>query len=167
MLPSITQATHVVLRPRKELPGISDTDRRDKVQSMNLRQMASCSLHRTARSREDQSMKSDSTRRELLRNGALVLSTSTLGSLCTSAWAQTGKESKEPEVTATEDLMREHGVIRRALWCTPNLQRRSGNRRDRLMLPRSTKQPSYFGHLARITTNACWKSGTSFPSFGR
>src|SRR5712691_5646259 len=25
------------------------------------------------------------------------------------------KEEKEPEVTATEDLMREHGVIRRAL----------------------------------------------------
>ncbi len=29
--------------------------------------------------------------------------------------AQESKEQKEPEVTATEDLMREHGVIRRAL----------------------------------------------------
>ncbi len=54
----------------------------------------------------------DSTRRDLLRNGALVLTSAALG---TSAWAQTPKPEQEPEVTATEDLMREHGVIRRAL----------------------------------------------------
>jgi hemerythrin-like domain-containing protein len=60
-------------------------------------------------------MKSESTRRELLRNGALVLTTSAVGSLCGTAWAQEGKGKQEPEVTATEDLMREHGVIRRAL----------------------------------------------------
>ncbi|HLO01180.1 MAG TPA: hypothetical protein VK208_22170, partial [Pyrinomonadaceae bacterium] len=29
--------------------------------------------------------------------------------------AETEKEATEPEVTATEDLMREHGILRRAL----------------------------------------------------
>jgi hemerythrin-like domain-containing protein len=59
-------------------------------------------------------MKSDSSRRELLQKGALVLTStafavSSIGSLAQKA------EGAEPEVTATEDLMREHGVIRRAL----------------------------------------------------
>jgi hemerythrin-like domain-containing protein len=56
----------------------------------------------------------DSTRREILRNGVLVLATGSLIAGASSAMAQE-KESAEPEVTATEDLMREHGVIRRAL----------------------------------------------------
>jgi hemerythrin-like domain-containing protein len=57
-------------------------------------------------------MHSDSTRRDLLRNSALVLTSAALGA---TAWSQTPKPETEPEVTATEDLMREHGVIRRAL----------------------------------------------------
>ena len=63
-------------------------------------------------------MKSDSTRRELLRNGVVVLTTAAVGIIGTEVRAQDGKqesEPPEPEVTATEDLMREHGVIRRAL----------------------------------------------------
>jgi hemerythrin-like domain-containing protein len=60
-------------------------------------------------------MKPDSTRRKALRDGALVLSSVAFGVLGPHAWAQPGKEAAEPEVTATEDLMREHGVIRRAL----------------------------------------------------
>jgi hemerythrin-like domain-containing protein len=51
------------------------------------------------------------TRRDLLTGiGALALAGSGF------AWAQNqGEKNQEPEVTATEDLMREHGVIRRAL----------------------------------------------------
>jgi hemerythrin-like domain-containing protein len=60
-------------------------------------------------------MKSDSTRRELLQNGAVVLSAATVGAVGAHAWPQQSKKSAEPEVTATEDLMREHGVIRRVL----------------------------------------------------
>jgi hemerythrin-like domain-containing protein len=57
-------------------------------------------------------MHSNSTRRDILRNSALVLTSAALGA---TAWSQTPKPETEPEVTATEDLMREHGVIRRAL----------------------------------------------------
>lgn len=57
-------------------------------------------------------MLSDSTRRELLEKGALLLGATALAPLPL-AFAAEG--SDEPEVTATEDLMREHGVIRRAL----------------------------------------------------
>jgi hemerythrin-like domain-containing protein len=60
-------------------------------------------------------MKSESTRRELLRNGVTVLGTAAVSVIGVNAYAQEKEESAEPEVTATEDLMREHGVIRRAL----------------------------------------------------
>jgi hemerythrin-like domain-containing protein len=60
-------------------------------------------------------MQSDSTRRELLRGGAAVLATGAAGLITTNVFAQQSKEPAEPEVTATEDLMREHGIIRRAL----------------------------------------------------
>ena len=60
-------------------------------------------------------MQSDSTRRELLRGGAAVLTTAAAGLLSANALGQQPQEPPEPEVTATEDLMREHGVIRRAL----------------------------------------------------
>jgi hemerythrin-like domain-containing protein len=67
----------------------------------------------------------ESSRRELLRN-SLVFSAAGLGCvggltpLHADSFFQESKEGKksgekEPEVTATEDLMREHGVIRRAL----------------------------------------------------
>src|SRR5512133_484086 len=59
-------------------------------------------------------MKIETTRRELLRNGGLVLASGPLVTVIGQASAQE-KGGAEPEVTATEDLMREHGVIRRAL----------------------------------------------------
>ena len=71
-------------------------------------------------------MSPDSSRRELLRN-SIALGVAGLGvagamtlPLLGQPAAQEAKEEKkggdkEPEVTATEDLMREHGVIRRAL----------------------------------------------------
>lgn len=69
-------------------------------------------------------MKTDQTRRGALRNAA-VCAAAVAAAACTprslfilpvSANPVATKENeKEPEVTATEDLMREHGVIRRAL----------------------------------------------------
>jgi len=62
-------------------------------------------------------MSFDQDRRNLLHNSALVGMTLAAGAIVPlDALAQAAKpESQEPEVTATEDLMREHGVIRRAL----------------------------------------------------
>src|ERR1700746_2305627 len=60
----------------------------------------------------------DERRRDLLRDsvllGAAVASTSLFSN---ATFAQNAQQPnvQEPEVTATEDLMREHGVIRRAL----------------------------------------------------
>ena len=59
-------------------------------------------------------MKTETTRRELLRNSGLLLASGPLVSVIAHA-QEKEKEGAEPEVTATEDLMREHGVIRRAL----------------------------------------------------
>lgn len=58
----------------------------------------------------------DPDRRQLLRNSALLgIAIVTPGLPVLAEQKPTGAEAKEPEVTATEDLMREHGVIRRAL----------------------------------------------------
>lgn len=63
-------------------------------------------------------MKTDQSRRDVLRNAALLAAAaaaaSVPGSLLVLPVSATAA-AKEPEVTATEDLMREHGVIRRAL----------------------------------------------------
>lgn len=57
-------------------------------------------------------------------------------------------DSKEPEVTATEDLMREHGVLRRALLVflevVPKLRQNSGNI-DAAALQRAAKLFRTFG----------------------
>jgi len=54
-------------------------------------------------------------RRDLLRNSVLLGVAVATPNLSALAQETKGKDSKEPEVTATEDLMREHGVIRRSL----------------------------------------------------
>ena len=56
-------------------------------------------------------------RRDLLHNSFLIGTTAAASAIIPlEAFGQASKpESQEPEVTATEDLMREHGVIRRAL----------------------------------------------------
>jgi hemerythrin-like domain-containing protein len=55
-------------------------------------------------------------RRVILRNTALLaVATVAPGVSLLAAFDEKKPEEKEPEVTATEDLMREHGVIRRAL----------------------------------------------------
>jgi hemerythrin-like domain-containing protein len=66
-------------------------------------------------------------RRELLRNSALLgLALVAPGIPALAMAEQTASGAKEPEVTATEDLMREHGVIRRSLLvyaeCVPKLR---------------------------------------------
>jgi hemerythrin-like domain-containing protein len=65
-------------------------------------------------------MRMDPERRKLLEGSAIlgvaVATTGFPGSLAALQKAPPAKaQEKEPEVTATEDLMREHGVIRRAL----------------------------------------------------
>ena len=63
-------------------------------------------------------MKSEPNRRDILRNAAVLAAAAATaivpGSLLVFPASAKALE-KEPEVTATEDLMREHGVIRRAL----------------------------------------------------
>jgi hemerythrin-like domain-containing protein len=63
-------------------------------------------------------MKHETNRREMLRSttalAAAAVAVGAPGSLLVLP-AMAKSENKEPEVTATEDLMREHGVIRRAL----------------------------------------------------
>ena len=73
-------------------------------------------------------------RRALLRN-SVVLGTAMVASglpvLASVSEKQTKAADKEPEVTATEDLMREHGVIRRALLvyaeAIPKLRQNASN----------------------------------------
>ena len=64
-------------------------------------------------------MSFDEKRRDLVSKSALLIAGSAAGLLTADLWGQQAapekKEGSEPEVTATEDLMREHGVIRRAL----------------------------------------------------
>jgi hemerythrin-like domain-containing protein len=66
-----------------------------------------------------EAMSFDEKRRDLVSTSALLITGSAAGLLSADLWAQQAvpeeKEGSEPEVTATEDLMREHGVIRRAL----------------------------------------------------
>jgi hemerythrin-like domain-containing protein len=64
-------------------------------------------------------MQSDWSRRKLLRDffgiGVAVAGVPLLAEAFQTELASAKDNEKEPEVTATEDLMREHGVIRRAL----------------------------------------------------
>lgn len=60
----------------------------------------------------------DLERRVIVRNAAvlgLVMAAPGLSLLANASEEESKSATKEPEVTATEDLMREHGVIRRAL----------------------------------------------------
>jgi hemerythrin-like domain-containing protein len=60
-------------------------------------------------------MEIDVQRRSMLRNSLLLGVVMVAPALPMVGEAEKKAEDKEPEVTATEDLMREHGVIRRAL----------------------------------------------------
>jgi hemerythrin-like domain-containing protein len=81
-------------------------------------------------------------RRELLRNSAL------LGIAIVAPNLPALAEEKEPEVTATEDLMREHGVIRRAL------------------LVYAETVPKLRKNAAAIDAKALWQAAHLFRTFG-
>jgi hemerythrin-like domain-containing protein len=61
-------------------------------------------------------MDMDESRRSILTSGLGLGAVLLLGAACDEAGrSSSGKAKDEPEVTATEDLMREHGILRRAL----------------------------------------------------
>ncbi|HUM05803.1 MAG TPA: hemerythrin domain-containing protein [Terriglobales bacterium] len=71
-------------------------------------------------------MNTECTRRSLLQQSLTVGSTVLIAATVPDVLSAEPSANKEPEVTATEDLMREHGVIRRALLvyaeCIPRLR---------------------------------------------
>jgi hemerythrin-like domain-containing protein len=83
-------------------------------------------------------------RRELIAKAAAV----TAASLVTPGLVLASPESKEPEVTATEDLMREHGVLRRAL------------------LVYSETIPKIRSNAASLDAGALYRTGILFRDFG-
>jgi hemerythrin-like domain-containing protein len=82
------------------------------------------------------------TRRELLAKAATL---TTAGLIVPSLL---GAETKEPEVTATEDLMREHGVLRRAL------------------LVYTESIPKIRADAASLDASALYRTGVLFRDFG-
>ena len=109
-------------------------------------------------------MKVNQSRRSLLRDwlalGIGMTGAPLLGEAFQKSPAK-GKE-EEPEVTATEDLMREHGVIRRALLVyietVPKLRQKASS-----VDPNDCDRRRNFSErLARTTTKECWKSNTFF-----
>ncbi len=88
------------------------------------------------------------TRRELLKSGVIICGTAALSPVGAISLTQRAEESAEPEVTATEDLMREHGVIRRALLVYSQLAdklRKSPNSVDAAALRKTAQLFRTFG----------------------
>jgi len=92
-------------------------------------------------------MNTDCTRRNLLHQ-SLLAAPVIFSSISAPTALLTEAATKEPEVTATEDLMREHGVIRRALLvyaeCIPRL-RQSPASVDPATLHRTAQLFRHFG----------------------
>jgi len=97
---------------------------------------------------KENSVEIDRNRRIVIRNAAIL--GVTLAAPVVPMWTEAlaAKAGKEPEVTATEDLMREHGVIRRALLVyaetAPNL-RANPSAVDAAALQRTAKLFRTFG----------------------
>jgi hemerythrin-like domain-containing protein len=91
-------------------------------------------------------MNMDEDRRSLLRNSALLGIAIVAPQL--PAFAEKKATEKEPEVTATEDLMREHGVIRRAL------------------LVYAETVPKLRKDTASVDATALWQAANLFRTFG-
>jgi hypothetical protein len=83
-------------------------------------------------------------RRELIAKAAAT----SAATLIAPALLDAAAASKEPEVTATEDLMREHGVLRRAL------------------LVYTETIPRIRGNAASLDARALYKGGVLFRDFG-
>ena len=84
------------------------------------------------------------TRRELIAKATAV----TTATLITPSLLLAAPEAKEPEVTATEDLMREHGVLRRAL------------------LVYSESIPKIRSNAGSLDAAALYRTGVLFRDFG-
>lgn len=84
------------------------------------------------------------TRRELIGKAATV----SAATLIAPSLLSVAPESKEPEVTATEDLMREHGVLRRAL------------------LVYTESIPKIRSNAASLDASALYRTGVLFRDFG-
>ena len=84
------------------------------------------------------------TRRELIARTAAVAA----ATIITPALLEASPEAKEPEVTATEDLMREHGVLRRAL------------------LVYTESIPKIRADSASLDASALYRTGVLFRDFG-
>jgi len=84
------------------------------------------------------------TRRELIATATAV----TTATLITPTTLLATPEAKEPEVTATEDLMREHGVLRRAL------------------LVYTESIPKIRSNAASLDASALYRTGVLFRDFG-
>src|SRR5208283_2719924 len=82
------------------------------------------------------------TRRELIAKAATVTTAALIAPNLLHA------EAKEPEVTATEDLMREHGVLRRAL------------------LVYTESIPKIRSNAASLDAGALYRTGALFRDFG-
>lgn len=91
-------------------------------------------------------MEIDANRRRLLRSAPLLGAAIAAPSLA--LFAEESKGAKEPEVTATEDLMREHGVIRRAL------------------LVYAESVPKFRQNVSAIDATALYQTAQLFRSFG-
>src|SRR5271166_2520104 len=84
------------------------------------------------------------TRREVIAKAVTV----TTATLITPTVLLASPEAAEPEVTATEDLMREHGVLRRAL------------------LVYSESIPKIRSNAASLDDSALYRAGVLFRDFG-
>src|SRR5258708_35897933 len=96
-------------------------------------------------------MKQDPNRRDILRNAAVLAAATAAVSVPGSLLVlpvSANAEQTEPEVTATEDLMREHGVIRRALLVYYEV------------VPQLRQQPS------KINAGALQQTAKLFRAFG-
>jgi hypothetical protein len=108
----------------------------------------------------------DLQRRSLVRNSLLLGAAMVSAPLPLLGEAEDKKSApKELEVTATEDLMREHGVIRRALLVyfevAPKLRQNSSS-----VDPAPLRQTAQlFRTLVRTITSACSRSSIFSHSF--
>src|ERR1035441_1218414 len=84
------------------------------------------------------------TRRELIVRAATVAT----ATIITPTLLMASAEAEEPEVTATEDLMREHGVLRRAL------------------LVYTESIPKIRGNSGSLDASALYRTGVLFRDFG-
>ncbi len=90
----------------------------------------------------------DLERRKVARNSILLSAAILAPGQLLAAASENKSKSKPPEVTATEDLMREHGVIRRALLVYAET------------VPKLRQSP------AAIDASALWQTAQLFRTFG-